>query len=54
MNQRIHSLRPAALALALAALSLQSDSVAVAADVKAYRGQMDIPTYPWWPAVKHP
>ncbi len=54
MTTRIHSLRPAALSLALVALGLQSDSVALAADVKAYRGQMDIPTYSWWPAVKHP
>jgi Flp pilus assembly protein TadD len=24
------------------------------AKVKAYHSQVDIPTYPWWPAVKHP
>ena len=27
---------------------------AAGAEVKAYRGQLEIPTYPWWPAVKHP
>lgn len=29
-------------------------AVSAKAEVKAYRGQQDIPTYPWWPAVKHP
>ena len=26
----------------------------IQAKVQAYRGEVEIPTYPWWPALKHP
>jgi tetratricopeptide (TPR) repeat protein len=29
-------------------------SCAALASVNAYRGEIEIPTYPWWPPVKHP
>jgi tetratricopeptide (TPR) repeat protein len=48
--------RAACLALSLWLLVLLFSPVLplAAAEVKAHRGQLELPTYPWWPAVKHP
>ena len=45
--------RRLAAALAVAAL-LALTLPSAGAEVKAYRGQIELPTYPWSPAVKHP
>jgi tetratricopeptide (TPR) repeat protein len=46
---------PRRLATSLVAATLLALTLLSArAEVKAYRGQIELPTYPWWPAVKHP
>jgi len=46
MNQRAAALLFGWLSAAMA--------LGAAGGVEAYRGRLEIPTYPWWPAVQHP
>lgn len=48
--------RPCALNLGtlLSTFLVLSSSLAGAAPVNAYRGNLELPTYPWWPPVRHP
>jgi tetratricopeptide (TPR) repeat protein len=43
-----------ALGLLVIAVWLFNATPIAQAEVRAYRGQIAIPTYPWWPPVKHP